>query len=120
MHVELLGNTAKCGGTSVHEEACERGLNRAQCSHFAAGFAQFCPWWLSGQGVCATMARGVPKDCTNRSATLPKRLGKFFYRFFFAVNALKTLIFHEDVFLPRISAKKVGMGIALGLSALLT
>jgi hypothetical protein len=66
------------------------------------------------------MERGVPKDCTKRCATLPKRLGNYFWRFFPEDKFLKTADFLKRARTSRLAWKKVGMGIALGLSALLT
>ncbi len=72
------------------------------------------------QTRCATMERCVPKDCTNRRTTLPKRLGKNSRKFLIRYIQLKNMEIHKIQRNHPYEDKKVGMRIALALSALLT
>jgi hypothetical protein len=66
------------------------------------------------------MERRVPKDCMNHDTTLPKRLGKFTSRFFVFRNLMKWLDLSCLALALAGFTEKVGMSIALRLSALLT
>src|SRR5690606_6123690 len=95
MNVELLGNTAKRGWTSVHKVRLKVQMSRAPCSHQGGSLHRLSRCFSLKPSRCATMERCVPKDCTIRCATLPKRLGKNFTAFIYHNKLLKNKQFYN-------------------------